>query len=175
MPSSVAMIDWKLWDNEYGPRILHHNIVQKNYDPKGEVLEGSSMTIAGHCRPVYVANVPGADFDHHWNEVADAAGQVNKPGHRICMDESRRNCDVVCSFAASFPNVDRAYDRQSVKEYLAVQIVRERKEIWQKPKVIGLVLDSVPEFGEGAFRRVGLTDFDEPLGYGWVRYTLGLV
>lgn len=175
MPSSVAMIDWKLWDNEYGPRLLHHNIVQKNYDPKGEVLEGSSMTIAGHCRPIYVADVPGADFDHHWNEVADAAGQVNRPGHRICMDESRRNCDFVCSFAASFPNVDRAYDRHSIKEYLAVQIVRERKERWQKPKVIGLVLDSVPEFGEGAFRRVGLTDFDEPLAYGWVRYTLGLV
>lgn len=143
---------------------------------KPEPMWGHATTVCACMQNTcYVADVPGADFDHHWNEVADAAGQVNRPGHRICMDESRRNCDFVCSFAASFPNVDRAYDRHSIKEYLAVQIVRERKERWQKPKVIGLVLDSVPEFGEGAFRRVGLTDFDEPLAYGWVRYTLGLV
>ncbi|OAK97395.1 HET-domain-containing protein [Phaeosphaeriaceae sp. SRC1lsM3a] len=175
MPSSVAMIDWKLWDNQFGPRLLHHNVIHKNYDPKGEVLEGSSLTIAGHCRRIYVADVPGAKFDHNFGEVGAATGETNKPGHRICMDTSVRNCDAVCSFAASFPNVNRAYDCGSVREYLAVQIVRERKERWQRPKIIGLVLVRAPEYGEGAFRRVGLTDFDEPLGGEWARYTLGLV
>lgn len=175
MPSSVAMIDWTLWHNQYGPRLLHHNVIHKDFDPKGEVLEGSSLTITGHCRPIYVADVPGAEFDHNFNEVACATGRINKPGHRICMDQSIRNCDAVCSFAPSFPNVNGAYDRQSVREYLAVQIVRERKERWQKPKVIGLVLERAYDYGEGAFRRVGLTDFDEPLGGGWVQYTLGLV
>lgn len=175
-PSSETMSDWQLWNDRHGPRLLHHNIILKDLDPKGEVLEGSSLTMTGHCRPIYVAHVPGSNFDHNFHEVGWATGSINNPGHRICIDQRVCHCDHVCSFAAGLPDVDREYDRESVREYLCVQIVRERKERWQKPKIIGLVLERVEEEStEEAFRRVGLTDFDEAGDGAWVQKTLKLI
>jgi hypothetical protein len=173
--NSETMADWQLWDDEYGPRLLHHNIIHKSLDPKGEVLEGSSLTMDGHCHPIYVAHVPNSDFDHNFQEVAVSGQNVNKPGHRICLDERIGSCDSVCSFTADLSDVDGEYDRESVKEYVAVQIVRERKEIWKKPKIIGLVLEKLGESTEEAYQRVGLTDFDEVVDGEWVRKTLKLL
>lgn len=167
--------DWKLWSERHGPRLIHHDIQSKDLDPKGEVLEGSSLTITGHCRPIYVADIPDSDFDHNFDEVAQAVRGVNQPGHRICMDERIKNCDAVCSFAADLSDVDGKYDRGNVREYLCVQIVRERKERWQKPKTIGLVLDRAKDSTEEAFRRVGLTDFDEAVNDAWVQKILKLL
>ena len=175
MPSSEAMSDWQLWNDSHGPRLVDHNMIHKNLDPKGEVLQGSSLTMVGHCRPIYVAEVSDSDFDHNFQEVVDATGGANKPGHRICMDEKPNFCDAVCSFAADFQGVDREYGRENVQEYLAVQIVRERKERWQKPKIIALVLAKAKDSTEEAFRRVGLTDFDELADGAWVRKTLKLL
>ncbi|KAF9699164.1 hypothetical protein EKO04_002871 [Ascochyta lentis] len=152
--------DWGLWNDRYGPRLVNHNIRYKDLDPKGEVLEGSSLTMIGHCRPIYVADIPDSDFDHNFQEVAQAVGGINQPGHRICMDENAGLCDSVCSFASDLSDVDREYDRGTVKSYLCVQIVRERKETWQKPKIIGLVLEEAVDSTDEAFRRVGLADFD---------------
>jgi hypothetical protein len=50
--------------------------------------------------------------------------------------------------------------------------VREWKERWQRPKVIGLVLERVDDSAEEAFRRVGLTDFDEAMDGAWTQRTL---
>lgn len=175
MRSSETMSDWELWNNRHGPRLMHHNMIYKGLDPKGEVLEGSSLTMTGHCRPIYVANVPDSDFDHNFDEVAWATGGINEPGHRICMDEKIGSCDSVCSFAADLTDVDGEYDGESVREYLSVQIVRERKERGQKPKIIGLVLERVEDSTEEAFRRIGLTDFDEAVEGEWVPRTLKLL
>ncbi|KAI0616406.1 hypothetical protein TUN199_11602 [Pyrenophora tritici-repentis] len=124
--------------------------------PKGGVREGSSLTMVGHCRPIYVADVPDSDYDYNFNEVAWAIGGSNKPG-------------------SHFPGVDKDYERDNVKKYLCVQIVRERKERGQRPKIIGLVLKKAENSTEEAFRRVGLTDFDEPVDGEWVRRTLKLL
>jgi hypothetical protein len=111
--------------------LMHHNILYKGLNPKGEVSEGSSLTIVGHCRPIYVAGVPNSDSDHNFQEVASVIHGINKPGHRICMDKRISLRDYVCSFAADLsdvdPEYDREYDRESVRQYLTVQIVRERK------------------------------------------------
>ena len=80
----------------------------------------------------------------------------------------------MCSFAADLPGVDQQYDRGNVREYLCVQIVRERKEREKNPKTIGLVLERVKDSAEEAFRRVGLTDFDVAEG-AWARKTLKLL
>ena len=175
MPSPEAMADWELWNDKYGPRLVHHNMIYKSLDPKGEVLEGSSLTMIGHCRPIYVAHLPDSDFDHNFEEVAGTTQGINMPGHRICMDERIGNCDDVCSFGADLSDVDQKCDRENVREYLSVQIVRERKERWQKPKIIGLVLKRVEDSNEEAFRRVGLTDFDEAVDGTWVQKTLKLI
>jgi hypothetical protein len=148
MPSSETMSDWDLWNDRHGLRLMHHNILYKGSNPKGEVLEMSSLTMVGHCRPIYVAGVPNSDFDHNFQEVASVIHGINKPGHRICMDKRISFCDYVCSFAADLSDVDREYDRESVRQYLPVQIVRERKERWQKPKIIGLVLERAEDFTE---------------------------
>jgi hypothetical protein len=173
MPSSETMSDWALWNGKQGPYLLHHNIIHKGLDPKGEVLEGCSLTMIGHCRPIYVADVPNSDFDHNFGEVAQAVHNINKPGQRVCMD--KRTGDSVCSFTADLSDVDREYDRGNAREYLSVQIVRERKERWQKPKIIGLVLERVEDSTEEAYRRVGLTDFDEAADGAWVRRCLKLL
>jgi hypothetical protein len=175
MPSSETMSDWDLWNDRHGLRLMHHNIFYKGLNPKGEVLEGSSLTMVGHCPPIYVAGVPNSDFDHNFQEVASAIHGINKPGHRICMDKRISLCDYVCSFAADLSDVDREYDRESVRQYLTVQIVRERKEIWQKPKIIGLVLERAEDFTEEAYRRVGLTEFDEVTDGTWIRICLKLL
>ncbi|KAJ4366064.1 hypothetical protein N0V95_000291 [Ascochyta clinopodiicola] len=176
IPSSDAMAAWTLWDKSRGPRLLHHNMILKNLDPKGEVLPGSSLTITAHCRAIHVADIPGSDFDYNFDEVAQAIGGINEPGHRICMDEKPGSCDAVCAFEADFPGVESVFERASVREYVAVQIVRERKETSQKPKIIGLVLERVGDPAEGVFRRVGLTVFDEVGGDGaWVPRTLKLL
>ncbi|KAF7447516.1 hypothetical protein PtrM4_123070 [Pyrenophora tritici-repentis] len=170
------MSNWQLWEDRYGPRLLGHNMALKNTNhPKGGVREGSSLTMVGHCRPIYVADVPDSDYDYNFNEVAWAIGGSNKPGSRICMDQRANDCDAVCSFAADFPGVDKDYERDNVKKYLCVQIVRERKERGQRPKIIGLVLKKAENSTEEAFRRVGLTDFDEPVDGEWVRRTLKLL
>ncbi|KAI4612449.1 hypothetical protein J4E80_007182 [Alternaria sp. BMP 0032] len=143
-------------------------------DRKGRVQEGSSLTMVGHCRSIYVASLPDSDFDHNAWDVTGAIGKRNEPGHRVCMDERLGSCDDVCSFAADFPGVDQQYDRENVREYLCVQIVRERKEREKNPKIIGLVLEKVKDSDEEAFRRVGLTDFDVADGV-WVRKTLKLL
>jgi hypothetical protein len=173
--SSEAISDWEMWNDKYGPHLVHHNMIQKDLDPKGKVLEGSSLTVIGHCRPIYVASVPDSNFDHNFQEVAQAVRGTNKPGHRVCMDERIGFCDSVCSFVAGLPDVDLEYDRENVREYLSIQIVRERKERWQKPKIIGLVLEEVKDSTEEAFRRVGLTDFDEAVDGAWARKTLKLL
>jgi hypothetical protein len=169
------MSDWDLWNDRHGPRLMRHNILYKGLNPKGEVLEMSSLTMVGHCHPIYVAGVPNSDFDHNFQEVASVIHVINKPGHRICMDKRISFCDYVCSFAADLSDVDREYDRESVRQYLPVQIVRERKERWQKPKIIGLVLERAEDFTEEAYRRVGLTEFDEATDGTWIRKFLKLL
>jgi hypothetical protein len=175
IPSAETMADWELWNETHGPRLISHNIIHKDLDPKGEVLEGSSLTMTGYCCPIYVVTVPDTDFDHNFDEVAQAVGGINEPGHRICMDEKPGLCDSVCSFISDLSDVDRAIDQKEVKEYICVQIVREWKERWQKPKIIGLVLEKVQDPAEEAFRRVGLTDFDEVIDGGWIQKTLKLL
>ncbi|KAH6875222.1 heterokaryon incompatibility protein-domain-containing protein [Alternaria rosae] len=172
--STDVISDWVLWNDRYGPRLEQHNIILMNEDKKGRVKEGSSLTMTGHCRSIYVANLPHSDFDHNFNEVDWAIGKINSSAHRVCMDERLGSCDDVCSFTADFPGVDQQYDRENVREYLCVQIVRERKEKWKNPKVIGLVLERSKGSAEEAFRRVGLTDFDMTDG-AWVRKTLKLL
>ena len=172
--SAESLSEWVLWNSRYGPRFEHHNIIPMNEDRKGRVQEGSSLTMVGHCRSIYVASLPDSDFDHNAWEVTRAIGKWNEPGHRVCMDERLGSCDDVCSFAADFPGVDQQYDRGNVREYLCVQIVRERKEEWKNAKTIGLVLERVKDSAEEAFRRVGLTDFDMTDG-AWVRKTLKLL
>ncbi|KAF2856645.1 HET-domain-containing protein [Plenodomus tracheiphilus IPT5] len=175
MPSSECMSDWGLWDDRHGPRLIHHKILHKDLDPKGEVLEGSSLTIIGHCRPIFVAHLPDSNFDRNFGEVAGSIGGINNPGHRICMDKRIRDYEPACSFAADLPDIDQEYNRDNVREYLSVQIVRERKERWQRPKIIGLVLERVEGSTDEAFRRVGLTDFDDVVEGEWVRKTLKLL
>ena len=170
--STDVISDWTLWNDRYGPRLEHHNIIHMNEDKKGRVKEGSSLTMTGHCRSIYVANLPHSNFDHNFNEVMWAIGEINNSAHSVCMDE--RLGDDVCSFTADFASVDQQYDRENVREYLCVQIVRERKERGKNPKIIGLVLERVKDSAEEAFRRVGLTDFDVAEG-AWARKTLKLL
>ena len=172
--SAEISSNWVLWNSQYGPRLEHHNIIRMNEDWKGRVQQGSSLTMNGHCRSVFVASLPNSDFEHNVQEVTEAIGKLNKPGHRVFMDERTGSCDSVCSFTADLSGVDQQCDRENVKEYLCVQIVRERKEREKNPKIIGLVLEKVKDSDEEAFRRVGLTDFDVADGV-WVRKTLKLL
>lgn len=171
--SPDVISDWRSWNDRHGPRLQHHEVIRKNKGSKGEAQEGSSLTMIGHCRPIYVADLPSSNFDHNFHEVAGAIGMRNEPGHRVCMDERTGSCDAVCSFTADLPGVDQQYDRENVREYLCVQIARERKERLKNPKIIGLVLESVGHSAGEAFRRVGLTEFDVADG-AWVRKTLKL-
>lgn len=150
-------------------------MVDEGVDPKGEILEGSYLVMSGHCRTVYVAEIPDTDFDYNFHQVAQCTGLKNERGRRVCMHLKTANWDSVLSFREDFSDVEAEIDTKDAKEYLCVQIARELKKGDYNPKILALVLTVNSCSNVQTFRRVGLLSFDASEQGQWDKRTLKLV
>lgn len=174
-PDSEQIADWRAWNTACGPRLVEHNMVHKGLDPKGEVLEGSSLTMTGYCRQIYVVEIPDTDADDNFEEVASRTGRENYLGSKVFMDYKTDNWNSMLSFEHDFADQDNEVQKDNVKEYLCVQIARERKKKDYHPKTLGLLLEPVANEGEITFKRAGLVALDELDSGQWAQKTLRLV
>jgi hypothetical protein len=58
-----AEAEWAAWDATWGPRLLDREILLKGTQAKGEVVEGSSITISGCCRRIVFTEQVDNEYD----------------------------------------------------------------------------------------------------------------
>ncbi|KAF2109634.1 heterokaryon incompatibility protein-domain-containing protein [Lophiotrema nucula] len=181
--SAEDIAEWEKWDQDYGPRLIKHNTILRNLDPKGAVLEGSYIVMSGFCREVYVVNLEDTDFDEDAFEFTDMYHSNGSRDAKICMDVRPDNIDSMASFSNKYRWGGHTYDidpgdENLVTKHLCVQIAKERKPKKWLPKILALVLDPVNEDGaETTYRRVGLLAFDcsELECAGWEKRQLKII
>jgi len=163
--------EWTTWDAKWGPRLLDREILNKGTQEKGEVVEGSSITISGFCRRMVFTEQVGSVYNM-WGFAAniDWCSDLGTWAH---LDWRPNNWSAEARFEREDERGE-GEDAQGVRRYLCVQILRERKHRRFNPKVIAMVLE---EAAEGAYRRAGIVEFDleEEEEEKWERRTLRLV
>ncbi|KAF2793930.1 HET-domain-containing protein [Melanomma pulvis-pyrius CBS 109.77] len=172
--SAEEFDEWKAWDARYGPRLISANMLLKGSNPKGDVLDGSYLTIKGFCRDIYVLEQPHTEYNE-W--VFCSNDDVpNDEGTKVHMDKREKNWESISSFDEDLADLNEGITTAEVPKFLCVQIVRERKPEDWFPKTLGLILHRVEGVEEG-WRRVGLLAFDgvaEGEEDAWIARTLKL-
>ncbi|PVI00914.1 HET-domain-containing protein [Periconia macrospinosa] len=163
--------EWALWDGKWGPRLIDRDIRLASANPCGNVLKGTSITVTGHCRKIFLENIKSSRYD--WQGFFVNIDEESEKGTIVHQDfkpeyESMRAC-----FQKEGSHTVKWDDEGAVLEYICLQILRERKRSDYNPKVIGLILTEAEE--QGAFRRVGIVAFDFEEEAGWERRSLKLV
>lgn len=172
--SAEVLHEWEDWEENWGPRLLADRaILLASAHSKGDVLEGTYITISGYCCTIWVEEQEGIAYDV-WGFCGNM-GTSNNYGSKVHMDWRENGWDdrVYFSHRELEAKSKRAED---MRRYLCVQILRERKHRDFNPKAIALIL-SEDEIEGGTFRRTGVLAFDF-LGNDdgiWSKKTLKLV
>lgn len=164
---------WRAWSAKWGPRLVGRNILLESSQSKGRVLEGTSMTISGQCRYIFIEEELDTKYDD-WGFCVDY--ERNALGMKVHPDRRPNNCGYKYWFCEGDEVAEEPCDGNSAAKYLCVQIVRDRKSPDANPKVYALILEEDAK-EQGAYKRFGVVafDFDEGEGNFWVRKTLKLV
>ncbi|KAF2651312.1 HET-domain-containing protein [Lophiostoma macrostomum CBS 122681] len=172
--SETEISDWEAWDQQFGPRLIDKKMFYKGSDRRGEVLEGSFITVAGRYRTVYVAERLG-EKDQEWYIIRHNEEGVNELGLTVRVDGDTEYSKFDASFIEDWTDLE-PMNRGEAKKYICMQIARERKRKEQNPKVLALVLEEV-HGNDDTFRRIAILACDEPEADddGWGTMTLKLV
>jgi hypothetical protein len=171
--SSEELDEWKAWDAKYGPRLLEDHMILKSSDLKGDVLEGSHLTIKGFCRDIYILEQPHIEYDE-WGYICNEE-VPNEEGTKVHMDRKDNGWASISSFSEDLADLNEGLTTVEVPKYLCAQIARERKPKDFYPKTLALILSKI-EGEEDGYKRVGLLAFDGPLDddKNWEERTLKL-
>jgi hypothetical protein len=160
---------WATWNATWGPRLLDRDIRLEGPNPRGDVLEGTSITVSGYCRRIFLQEVEGIEYD--WEGFGFAHATKSDLGTKVHLDYKPNYLEV----KASFDREAKCDNEGSAREYMCVQILKERKRSDFNPKVIGLIVEETEEEEAPAFRRVGIVAFDFGEEEGWEKKSLKLV
>ncbi|KAF2636456.1 HET-domain-containing protein [Massarina eburnea CBS 473.64] len=161
---------WAVWDAKWGPKLVDRDIRLQGANTRGNVLEGSSITARGACRKIFIEEEQGTEYD--WEGFCFYMNMASPKGSKVFLDYKPNYLEPKCCFCKEGSDSVTWDDEHAVREYLCLQILKERKQSEFNPKVIGLLLT---EAEEGSFRRVGIVAFDFEEEDGWERRSLKLV
>jgi hypothetical protein len=174
--SAEEIAIWRRWNEKWAPRLVSQHMVLETQDPKGRVLEGSHLIMSGFCRDIFIAEHPGTQYhEWMWVEWEDQPGEAAEAGMYAYMDRWENGHAFASGFEADLDKRYPEIDASTIKQYLCVQCVQERRGLGTFCKTLALVLEQAE--GGTSFRRVGLVsfDFDEAEGDAWERRELKLI
>lgn len=169
-----AVDDWNVWHATYGPRLLSYHMVPDGFDPKGRVMKGSSLTVCGSCRDVFVLEQIGVPYSRTIRFANSYTTEPSPPGAKVHMDQRDQDLESIASFYENFRDAKVPMNVKDATKYVCVQIVRERKIRDFNPKILALVLQRLVE-EKDAYIRVGLYEFEATgCDFGWQKKRLVL-